>query len=131
MTAVDLTERDVDGAAAKLFDFMWVRGKTAEGATFEALLDSLDLNPSMLEYQVVEMKLNDTTQMAISVGAFAVPTFGVRNGKGKLHTFTGFDKLDMLQDFLAGDGFFDSAAWAAVAKPVAGPGPQAATHEDV
>ena len=63
----------------------------------------------------VKQALKDSTDEAVALGLFGVPTIAV---DGRL--FWGLDALDMLADCLRGDPWFDGPAWQQAGEPIDG-----------
>jgi 2-hydroxychromene-2-carboxylate isomerase len=97
-----------------IFKHVWQGGLDAtEAQRLQALTDHLAPGRAPQD-DVVKAQLKAHTDEAIAHGVFGVPTFEV---DGKL--FWGLDALPMLQAYLAGDPWFDTA-WDAAASVAQG-----------
>ena len=98
-----------------IFRHVWRGGADAADAARLGLLQQA-LGPQRdPQADGVKLQLRQYTDEAIAGGVFGVPTFAVDD---KL--FWGFDALPMLRACLAGDAWFDSAAWASAASTAPG-----------
>jgi 2-hydroxychromene-2-carboxylate isomerase len=97
-----------------LFKHVWLGGADAADAQrLQALTEQLA--PARdVHSDEVKAQLKAHTEEALAHGVFGVPTFEV---DGKL--FWGFDALPMLQDYLAGEPWFDTQ-WEAAASVAQG-----------
>jgi 2-hydroxychromene-2-carboxylate isomerase len=97
-----------------LFKHVWLGGADAADAQrLQALTEQLA--PARdVHSDEVKAQLKAHTEEALAHGVFGVPTFEV---DGKL--FWGFDALPMLQDYLAGEPWFDTH-WEAAASVAQG-----------
>ena len=85
---------------------VWRGGADANDAPRLAALTQ-ELNPrTTVADEKVKQALKDSTDAALAVGVFGVPTI---EADGRL--FWGVDSLSMLNDFLRGDPWFDGPAW--------------------
>jgi 2-hydroxychromene-2-carboxylate isomerase len=97
-----------------IFKHVWQGGlDAADPQRLQALTDLLAPG-SAPQSDAVKTRLKAHTDEAIAQGVFGVPTFAV---DGKL--FWGLDALPMLQAYLAGDPWFDTA-WDAAASVAQG-----------
>lgn len=97
-----------------LFKHVWQGGlDAADPQRLQALTDGLAPSRA-LQSDTAKAQLKAHTDEAIAQGVFGVPTFAV---DGKL--FWGLDALPMLQAYLAGDPWFDTA-WDAAASVAQG-----------
>ena len=97
-----------------LFEHVWVGGTDANDPGRLAALQAR-LAPSRdPQSPEVKAQLRASTESALQLGVFGVPSFGV---DGRL--FFGSDALPMLRAALLGDAWFDGPAWdeAAAARP--------------
>ena len=94
-----------------LLRHVWRGGADALDAVRLQVLHE-QLKPALaLDDAQVKACLRANTDEAIAAGVFGVPAYAVDD---KL--FWGFDALPMLRDYLRGDSWFDSPAWAQVSE---------------
>ncbi len=98
-----------------LFAHVWQGGADAADATRLADVTERLAPARAVAGDEVKSQLKAHTDEAIALGVFGVPTFAV---DGKL--FWGFDALQMLRDYLAGDDWFSGPQWSAAASLPAG-----------
>jgi 2-hydroxychromene-2-carboxylate isomerase len=99
-------------AVELLFRHVWTSGADAnKPSRLEALAAALQLQQDPAG-DAVKQVLRTTTDEAIALGVFGVPTIAV---DGRL--FWGVDALDMVAACLKGDPWFEPAHWAGAASP--------------
>jgi 2-hydroxychromene-2-carboxylate isomerase len=91
-------------AVGIVFDFIYGRGRNAEGSALAELGEELGLNnvETHLADPNVKAQLRKNTEDAIAAGVFGVPTF-VLNGE----LFWGEDATDMFLEYLASPNLFE------------------------
>lgn len=93
----------------RLFRYVWRDGHLpTDSDAWQALLAEFGLRDEDLDTPEVKATLRAHGEQAIAANVFGVPT-AVVDG----HGFWGLDATDMLQAYLQGDPFFDSASLAA------------------
>ena len=93
-----------------LFRHVWVGGADPTDPARLAELATQLAPPRDAAAAEVKAELRESTDAAIAVGVFGVPTFEL---DGRL--FWGVDALDMLREALLGDAWFEGPTWAAAA----------------
>ena len=93
-----------------LFRHVWVGGADPTDPARLAELATQLAPPRDAAAAEVKAELRQSTDAAIAVGVFGVPTFEL---DGRL--FWGVDALDMLREALLGDAWFEGPTWAAAA----------------
>ncbi len=93
-----------------IFRHVWRGGLDAtDPARLQMLVQQL-LPPQDMHDAAVKARLRQSTEEALALGVFGVPTFAV---DGKL--FWGFDALPMLRDYVSGGAWFVGDGWDAAA----------------
>jgi len=98
-----------------IFRHVWQGGHAAEDAQRFAQLEASLAPKRGVQDADVKQQLKSTTDAAIGLGVFGVPTFKVDD---KL--FWGLDALPMLRQYISEDPLFDAADWQSVLKIKAG-----------
>jgi len=94
---------------------VWVGGDDAEEPVRLAALRERLAPAGDPANEAVKLRLRATTDAAIALGVFGVPTLGIDD---KL--FWGLDSLDMAAAYLRGDPWFEQAHWQREGAPRAG-----------
>ena len=92
--ALDVNQRTVE----EIFDFIWGEGNdihSQEG--FNALSSRLKVDnaENLISLTTIKKALRDNTEQAVALGVFGVPTFVIES-----RIFWGFDRTDMMLEYL-------------------------------
>ncbi len=101
-----------------IYRFIWREGRAVDSEEgWAALVESLGLEDAAARIAAPEVKdaLRANGEEAIAAGVFGVPSF-VLDG----HIFWGVEATDMLRDYLADPGMFDSGEMARISNLPAG-----------
>jgi 2-hydroxychromene-2-carboxylate isomerase len=107
---------NTDAVIRRLFAFVWEEGHLPdEPQAWQALLDELRVDPTLLEQAGVKDQIRLNTEEALRFGVFGVPsTLEVepsRPGELLSPIFWGFDSTPMVQAWLAENSVFASEAF--------------------
>lgn len=96
----------------RAFDFVFGEGKAVDTPpALEAFAAVLGVPAELASDDTAKAKLRASTDEAIALGVFGVPTFSAR-GRAGPELFWGVDSLDMLKDWLADDTLFEHDPYA-------------------
>jgi 2-hydroxychromene-2-carboxylate isomerase len=91
----------------RAFDFVFGQGRAVDTpADVVAFAEAVGAPAELATEDSAKAKLRASTDEAIALGVFGVPTFSVVTTKGR-ENFWGVDSLDMLKDWLADERLFE------------------------
>jgi len=102
-------------AVGRAFDFVFGQGRGVESEDdLAAFAEAVGAPASLAKDDAAKAKLRASTDAAVAIGVFGVPTFSVATAAGH-ELFWGVDSIDMLKDWLADERMFELDPYAHLA----------------